>query len=88
MMSKIRKNLTDADMLAQAGVVKEEPLKEQVVDEPSAWRSFLTPQLQEEIGRALLELKVKLYKQGIVNYQIKVQCQDDQILLKVKPKKS
>lgn len=87
-MSKIRKDLTDADMLAQAGITKEEPIQEQAVQEPSAWRSFLTPQLQEEIGRALLELKVKLYKQGIVNYQIKVQCQDEQILLKVKPKKS
>jgi hypothetical protein len=49
--------------------------------------AYLTPELRESIGKALLELKLNLYKQGIVDYQIKVACQGNQITLTAVPAK-
>ena len=41
----------------------------------------LTPELQEKIGKLLLELKVDLYKEGIVDYSIKVKKEGGKIIL-------
>lgn len=49
---------------------------------------FFTPELQEKVGKALLELKVELYKDGIVDFNIKVARQDKQIILTAVPSKA
>jgi hypothetical protein len=95
-MAKIKRNLSDADMLAnwqeettfETAVLKEEPVKQsQPKDKQSLHSSFLTAELQEKIGRALLELKVELYKDGVIDYDLKVSCRDRQIVLVPVPKK-
>lgn len=97
-MTKIKKNLSDADMLAnwqeettfETAVLKEEPRQQAIPaqkDKQSLNSSFLTAELQEKIGKALLELKVELYKDGLVDYDIKVSCRDKQIVLTPVPAK-
>ena len=49
--------------------------------------AYFTPELQAAVGKALLELKLNLYKQGIVDYQIKTACQDNQVILTAVPAK-
>lgn len=49
--------------------------------------AFLTKELQEKIGKALLELKLELYKEGIVEYDIKVVREEKKILLNAVPLK-
>jgi hypothetical protein len=39
------------------------------------------------ICKALLNLKVNLYKQGIVDFAVKVTCENDHILIKAVPVK-
>lgn len=51
-----------------------------------AYAEFFTPELQEDVGKALLTLKVNLYKQGIVDYTLKVACEGDKVVLKAVPK--
>lgn len=93
---KIKKNLSDKDML---GNYKEEITFENVIEDeeitpkkPSAKNSpasgaseFLTPELHEKIGKALLELKVKLYSAGMVDYDLKVTLEDNKIILTPAP---
>lgn len=95
-MAKIKKNLSDQEMLAnwqeehtfENAVFSEAPVpKVQTKDKQSLAGSFLTAELQEKIGKALLELKVELYKDGIIDYDIKVSSRDKQILLVPVPKK-
>ncbi|MDR3590839.1 MAG: hypothetical protein P4N41_14400 [Negativicutes bacterium] len=50
-----------------------------------AYAAFFTPELQEDLGKALLNLKLKLYKQGIVDYTLKVVCEETQVVLKAVP---
>ncbi len=100
-MGKIKKNLSDSEMLK--GWQEEPTFETEILDEPvsrpvkSAKKepaedinsAYFTPELKESVGKALLELKLNLYKQGIVDYQIKVACQDNQVILtavEVKPK--
>ncbi|MCE5286261.1 MAG: hypothetical protein LLG02_10500 [Pelosinus sp.] len=97
-MTKIKKNLSDADMLVnwqeettfETTVLKEEPVQKRAAalkDKQSLNSSFLTAELQEKVGKALLELKVELYKDGIVDYDIKVSCRDKQVILVPVPAK-
>jgi len=99
-MAKIPKNLSDKSML---GNYKEEitfendfypeeevtakPLKVAKKDKPSFGSEFFTTELQEKIGKILLELKVELYKEGIVDFDIKVARQDKQVILTAVPSK-
>lgn len=99
-MAKIPKNLSDKSML---GNYKEEitfendfyaeedvaakPLKVAKKDKPSFGSEFFTAELQEKIGKLLLELKVELYKEGIVDFDIKVVRQDKQVILTAVPSK-
>lgn len=93
---KIPKNRSDRDMLAN---YKEQTTFENSVDEYEVVRpvpktgkkeaaniSFFTPELQEKVGKALLEIKVKLFNSGIVDYDIKVSQQDNQVILTAVPK--
>jgi len=99
-MAKIPKNLSDKSMLGKytEQITFENDIftEEKVVTRPAkiekkenvAYVSeFFTPQLQEKVGKALLELKVELYKQGIVEFDIKVTRQDKQVVLTAAPSK-
>lgn len=95
-MSKIPKNRQDNEMFGnlkeqitfenfsdseEAPVAK--PVKTQATKPSNA--DFFTPELQESVGKALLALKVKLYKEGIVDYAIKVSSEGNQVVLKAVP---
>lgn len=54
--------------------------------------AFLTPELQQQVGKALLELKLQLFKEGVVDYSLKVTREGRRIILTAaetvqKPKK-
>lgn len=95
---KIKKNLSDQDMLAnwrepasfETAIHDEKPAAQTARGKgregESFHSSFLTPQLQEKVGRALLDLKLALYKEGIVDYEIKVVRQGHQVILMAVPK--
>jgi hypothetical protein len=72
-------NLSDGnDSVPVAKAVKKEAPK-------PAYAAFFTPELQEDLGKALLTLKLNLYKEGIVDYTIKVSCEANQVVLKAVP---
>lgn len=50
--------------------------------------SFFTPELQEKVGKALLDIKLKLYKEGLVDFDIKVAQNGNQVTLTAVPKKA
>ena len=92
MGNKIKKNLTDQDMLANWHEQEtfENKVQSDATDVPqqvkkstttSLAADFLTPELAEKVGQALLDLKLKLYKEGIVDYKIKVSCEEKKIIL-------
>ncbi|WP_425059669.1 hypothetical protein SCACP_02660 [Sporomusa carbonis] len=92
-MAKIKKNLSDAEMLR--GWQEQPTFETDIADEPvrssvkvmkkdpaeDINSAYFTPELKEAVGKALLELKLNLYKEGIVDYQVKVSCQGNQVLL-------
>nr|WP_092073468.1 hypothetical protein [Dendrosporobacter quercicolus]NSL48051.1 hypothetical protein [Dendrosporobacter quercicolus DSM 1736]SDM62597.1 hypothetical protein SAMN04488502_10639 [Dendrosporobacter quercicolus] len=97
-MAKIPKNLSDNAMFSgfkekatfETAVYSEaeEPVKpgkkEQKEDLATA---FFTPEIQEKVGKALLEIKLELYKQGTIDYTIKVVRQGNQVILTAVPAK-
>lgn len=88
--SVIKKNLSDQEMLKN--YKEEETFETAVMEEkpsvaPKAGKgkvaenintAFFTPELQEQVGKALLDLKLKLFKEGIVDYTLKVTRLDSQ----------
>ncbi|MDR1702096.1 MAG: hypothetical protein LBR56_04920 [Sporomusaceae bacterium] len=95
---KIRKNLSDKDMFkgvseentfetdifaAPEPTIKLPPKKEAAANFKTA---FFTPELQEAVSKALLELKVQLYQEGIIDYSLKVSQAGHQVLLSAVPK--
>lgn len=97
-MAKIPKNLSDKDMVGnfkdtltfETDVSPEETPKAAVKKKPekqSYTSEFFTPELQEKMGKALLELKLELYKTGVVDFDLKVSREGQQVILKAIPKK-
>lgn len=96
-MAKIPKNLSDKSMIGKYAeqitfendifAEDEKPVKTAKKVEVPYVSEFFTPQLQEKVGKALLDLKVELYKQGIVDFDIKVARQDKQVILTAVPGK-
>ncbi|ABO49944.1 hypothetical protein Dred_1414 [Desulforamulus reducens MI-1] len=92
--SKIRKNLTDEEMFIgyKEEVTFENTWDNTVVHKPKikplkkdaekeGFSSFFTPELQEQVGKALVELKVALYKQGIIDYRLEVSREGNSVVL-------
>lgn len=89
-MAKIPKNLSDKDMMVN---FKEELTFENMFSEEVDTKvvkpkvkenlktAFLTEELEEKIGKALLDLKLELYKEGMVDYKIKVVREGHKITL-------
>lgn len=90
-MAKIPKNLDDKAMFA--GVKEEQTFEtmffaeEETEAKPKAKEkedlaaAYFTPELREKLGKALLELKLDLYKEGLVDYEIKLSRQGHAIVL-------
>jgi hypothetical protein len=97
---KIKKNLSDKDMVK--GFVEENTFETDIFTEAEPTphlktppkkdgaenfkTAFFTPELQETVSKALLELKVKLYQEGIVDYSLKVSQEGHQVILRAVPK--
>lgn len=94
-MAKIPKNLTDKAMFSGVKEVEtfetmffaeeepevKPPPKTKANEKEDLATSFLTKELQEKLGKALLDLKLDLYKEGIVDYEIKIKREGQNILL-------
>lgn len=92
-MGKIPKNLSDKVMFGGYKeqesfesiflATEEEPLTRPVkkVKAEDLNTAFLPMALQEKIGKLLLELKVDLYKEGIVDYDIKAKRDGNTVVL-------
>jgi hypothetical protein len=98
-MAKIPKNLSDKAMVAgfkeqktfetmfldaeeEETVAKPKPKSKEKEDLSTA---FFNKELQEKIGKILLEIKLELYKEGIVDYDIKVAREGKRIVLSAVP---
>lgn len=92
-MSKIPKNLSDSEMLTAwekdtKKVDNTQQMQALPAVKPGYESGFLTPELTQAVGKALLDLKLKLYKEGIVDYSIKVKQEGNQVLLTAMPRKN
>lgn len=100
-MAKIPKNLSDTAMIGtfqekitfenehfQEEITTQQPVKAMKKDSVGFASEFFTPELQEKVGKALLELKVKMYSEGIVDFDIKVTTQDKQVIMTAVPSKT
>ena len=97
-MGKIQKNRNDAEMFvnwhedssfenAADGVNEPSSIQLPSKAEDKGLQSFFTTELQEAIGKALLTLKVNLYKLGIVDFKLQTAVKDHQIILTAVPQK-
>ena len=95
-MAKIPKNRSDKDMmqgfeeeetLAEVLLKKERQAEEraraQAAHEPPAdlARAGLSSAQVDELGRALMELKLSLAQEGVQHYQLKIQRKDRQVII-------
>ena len=95
-MAKIPKNRSDKDMmqgyeeeetLAEVLLKKERQAEEraraEAAQEPPAdlARAGLTSAQTEELGKALLELKLALAQEGVQHYKLKVQRKGRQVII-------
>lgn len=87
----IPKNRSDQEMLVSFEEVKESSTQQSPHDKDSkstnSFASFFSSDLQEQIGKELLNLKIKLYKEGIVDFDLKVKTVENEIILTPKPKR-
>jgi len=97
-MAKIPKNLSDNAMMVgfkekatfENTVFNEveetvKPVKKEQKENLAT--AFFTPELQEKVGKALLDIKLDLFKQGVVDFTIKVARQGSQVTLTAVPVK-
>ena len=100
-MAKIPKNLSDTAMIGSyqekitfenqfldEEITAKQSVKTVKKDSLGYASEFFTPELQEKVGKALLELKVKMYSEGIVDFDIKVALQDKQVIMTAVPSKA
>ena len=101
-MSKqtIRKNLSDAEMfkgMKETITFENNPVEEETPkqikakpkkQEADLHTAFFTPELQEKVGKALLDVKLQLFKEGVVDFDIKVSREGTKIILTPVPAKA
>jgi len=100
-MAKIPKNLSDKDMLkgfkeektledlfieADAKEQKKQQQKKAVAHEVIEI-AYLTPDIVDKLGKMLLELKLSLYQEGVVDYSMTIRREGNDIILSPKEKK-
>lgn len=99
-MAKIPKNLSDKSMFGDfqeeitfendifsGEVATSKPVKPLKKEKAPYVSEFFTDDLQEKVGKLLLELKVELYKEGIVDFDVKVARQGKEVILTAVPTK-
>ena len=96
-MSKIPKNLSDKDMfkdyvedtsIEDRFRAAEKKAEKESVEAPADFlRAGFTPQLTEELARALLQLKMELYREDVKNYTFQIKRDGEKIVLIPKYKK-
>lgn len=95
-MSKIPKNLSDKDMFkdyVEDTSIEDrfraaEKKKQESLEAPADFlRAGFTPQLTEELARALLQLKMELYREDVKNYTFQIKREGEKIVLIPKYKK-
>lgn len=102
-MSHIPKNLSDKDMLQgyveeetledrllAAEKAAEQRRREEAAAEPPAElaRAGFTPELTDQLGRALMELRIELFREGVQNYRFKIRREGKVITLTAVEKKT
>ena len=95
-MAKIPKNLSDKDMLQdfqeehslesiflEAEAKDDKKRRKKLAEQPKSdlQIAYLTPDIIEKLGKLLLELKLDLYQQGIVDYKMRVHRDGKNIVL-------
>ena len=99
-MAKIPKNLSDKDMFKgwkEEPTVEQQFLDAAAKEDAKSGRAardahpgadiriaYLTPDVIDTLGKLLLELKVELYKDGVVDYRIDVRREGRKIVLEPK----
>ena len=80
-MAKIPKNRSDSDMMQ--GFEEEERARQQAERIPPAdlARAGLSSAQADELGRALMELKLMLAQEGVQHYRLKIQRKDRQVII-------
>ena len=99
-MSKIPKNLSDKDMfkdykeeqtLESFFLEAEDKAEKKAKAAPKKAAdiniAYLTPDVIDKLGKMLLELKLDLYKEGIVDYTMKIERDGNKIVLSPSAKK-
>ncbi len=100
---KIQKGLSDQDMFKgfseeesfETAVLKDEPGNKAVKDmkKPKAaskdhfYMDYLTERIRDEIGKALLEIKMEYFKDGDKDFFVQVKKEGRRIVLETGPKK-
>lgn len=87
MFGNYKEEITFENDIFTEEVAAPKPVKPEKKGKGGYVSEFFTPELQEKVGKLLLELKVELYKEGIVDFDIKVARQDKQIILTAVPSK-
>lgn len=94
-MPKIPKNLSDQEMVKhfkekitfETGLAQDGPEDKRSVQTKSKEKeSFFTPELQEKVSKHLLEIKIQLFQEGIVDYDLKVSRDGKQVLISAVPR--
>lgn len=93
-MVKIPKNLSDKSMFGdyqeeitfENDIFSEEtaapkPVKAGKKEKTSYVSEFFSNELQEKVGKLLLEVKLELYKEGIVDFEMKAERKGKEIIL-------
>lgn len=100
---KIRKNLSDQDMFKdfveeetfETAMLKDEAVKSvkgskkktPAQSKEAFYRDFLTETVQTQIGKALLDIKMEYFKDGVGDFFIQVKKDGRNIVLETGPKK-
>ena len=86
----IQKNLSDEEMLKSFEVSHEKTSDIKNAERPNKNQNatYMDSNVFDTINEALLKLKLDLYKEGIVDYTIKVKYENKQVNLYAVPKKS
>ena len=87
MVGNYKEEITFENDIFADEIVTPRPIKPEKKEKNGYVSEFFTSELQEKVGKLLLELKVELYKEGIVDFDIKAARQDKQIILTAVPRK-
>lgn len=87
---KIKRGLSDQEMV---GKWQEKATFEHGIEEvptgkptqPAKKESFFSSELQEKVAKSLLEIKLSLFQQGILDYDIKVSRDANKVILTAVP---